>query len=245
MAAPKIAIQARIWGLERVEKEYPQVFDEAIEAGYDGIECRSALLVEQEDGLRKYLSSRELSIIALHANLKSFDTEDRKQILEDLLERMNRIGSKYLLVSMGRMPEYTKWFELAAKVSEQCAQAQVQFCYHNHAGEFEKGYQFFDELTRSYKVALAADLAWVYRAGKNVEEFVERYAEHIKYVHVKDTKGEQWKELGEGEVNLKPILQHVAALNLPWWTVEQDSTDQEPMKSATISREYLKKQLGF
>ncbi|CAG7616021.1 sugar phosphate isomerase/epimerase family protein [Paenibacillus allorhizosphaerae] len=245
MAIPKIAIQARLWGLDRVEREPESVFDEVHRAGYDGIECRSKMLIEQEERLLHCASANSISIIALHANLKSFDTEDRRQVLGDLLERMNRAGSKYLLVSMGRMPEYRKWFELASELSEYCSQAQVRLCYHNHAGEFENGYRFFDELTRTYNVDLAADLAWVYRAGTNVEEFIERYAAHIKYVHLKDTAGEQWKELGEGEVPLSPILQRVLALKLPWWTVEQDSTDRAPAVSAIMSRKYVSDQFGF
>ncbi|MDB5085604.1 MAG: sugar phosphate isomerase [Bacilli bacterium] len=245
MTAPKIAIQARVFGLERVAEEYPQVFNEMLEAGYAGAEVRSSLLDDPDAMLRCLAERPAFTLLALHTNLKSFDTDDRKEVLQKLLERMNRAGSKYLLVSMGREADVHKWFQLAAEISEQCAEAQIQFCYHNHAGEFANGDQFFDELTGQYKVALAADLAWVHRAGRNVVEFVDRYADAIQYVHVKDTKGEQWKELGEGEVNLKPILERVTALNLPWWTVEQDSTDQEPLLSATISRTYLKKEFDF
>jgi sugar phosphate isomerase/epimerase len=245
MTNPKIAIQTRLWGLERVEREHKLVFDEVRRAGYDGIECRSTMLAQQQEELLQYISSNAFSIIAVHANLKSFATNDREQVLGELLERMNRLGCKYLINSMGRSPDYRDWFDIAAQLSERCARANVQFCYHNHAGEFDYGYSFFDELTRNFKVDLAVDLAWVYRAGYDVEAFIERYADHIKYVHVKDTAVEQWKELGEGQIRLKPILQRIMDLKLPWWTVEQDTTDKEPIESAMISRKYIREQFHF
>lgn len=103
---PKVATQTRIWGLERVEREFEQVFDEAIRAGYDGIECRAKMLVEKEDALLQYVSSHAISIIGLHTNIKSFDTEDRKREISNLLECMNRASSKYSLISMGHMADY-------------------------------------------------------------------------------------------------------------------------------------------
>lgn len=244
MVTPKIAVQARIWGLNNLAADYPKIFDEVIRSGYDGAESRTSLL-DEETGVLRYLSGHpSFTLIALHTGLKSFDTADRKGMLEHLLERMNRAGCKFLVASMGRMTEYAKWFELAAEITEQCGKRQIQFCYHNHAGEFENGYQFFDGITR-YNVALAADIAWVHKAGKNVLEFIDRYSPYIKYVHVKDYQGEKWKELGQGEVDLKPVLQRISDLNLPWWTVEQDDTDQDPTVSATISRNYLRNEFGL
>jgi sugar phosphate isomerase/epimerase len=242
MTAPKIAIQARIWGLKNLVAEYPAIFDKVSETGYAGAESRASLLIDDEAGTLDYLKRHpNFSLIGLHTNLKDFDKDDRVAQLDNLLPRMNRAGSKYLIASMGKVQEFDKWFELAAQVTEQCAKYDVQFCYHNHAGEFERGYEFFDGLA-AHGIALAADLAWVSKGGKDVVEFIDRYEPHIKYVHVKDYKGEQWKELGEGEMDLPRIFTRLKKLSLPWWTVEQDNTDQDPSVSATISRNYLRNQ---
>ena len=239
---PNVAIQVRMWGLDRLTTDYPQIFDEITEAGYDGVESRYALVAEE--GLGEYLADHPLRLVALHANLKSFAPRAEQPVdIAWLLEKMNELGSEYLLVSLGEQPEYELWFELAARLSETCKARGVQFCYHNHAGEFAASEAFFDELT-SYGISLAADLAWVWRAGENVVDFVERYKDFIKYVHVKDAAADAWKELGEGEVALGNVLPRVAELNLPWWTVEQDTTDRRPLDSARISRAYLKSRLG-
>ncbi|CAG7608240.1 hypothetical protein PAESOLCIP111_01041 [Paenibacillus solanacearum] len=246
MSTPSIAVQARLWGLERVASHYTEVFDEIRQAGYAGVETRFTLLQEQEQGIADYLRRHpEFSLVALHAGLKGFDREDVEETLRRLLEQMNRVQTRYLLVSMGSEKEPEPWFELAAKISELCDEYGVTFCYHNHAAEFNEGTDFFDRLTGTYKVKLAADLAWVHRAGQNVTAFIDRYAESIRYIHVKDTLGDQWKELGEGEVPLLPILKQASALQLPWWTVEQDDTKREPLLSASISRDYLRDQFGL
>ena len=239
---PNVAIQVRMWGLDRLATDYPQIFDEITEAGYDGVESRYTLVAEPHLG--KYLADHPLRLIALHANLKSFAPQAEQPVdIAWLLEKMNELGSEYLLVSLGEQPDYGVWFELAARLSQTCKAHGVQFCYHNHAGEFAASEAFFDELT-NYGISLAADLAWVWRAGENVVDFVERYKHSIKYVHVKDATADTWKELGEGEVALGDILPRVTELNLPWWTVEQDTTDRRPLDSARISRAYLESRLG-
>lgn len=237
MSRPKIAIQARLWGLERVAADYRSVFDEIVQAGYDGVETRYTLV--EDESLSGYLSSRPLKLVALHANLGGFDPENVQRIdLERLLERMNALGSRYLLVSFGKQADYTRWLELAASVSERCAAQGVTFCYHNHADEFSTD-DFFDDLT-AHGIALAADLAWVWRAGQDIGAFIDRYKDAIKYVHMKDATMTAWRELGRGEIALHPLLERLRALELPWWTVEQDSTEGDPLESSRISRNFLK-----
>ncbi|TNJ66995.1 sugar phosphate isomerase/epimerase [Paenibacillus hemerocallicola] len=245
MTTPQIAIQARIWGLANLHQTYPDIFTKALQCGYAGVESRWSLLDDME-GLRTYMSTVPLKLVGLHANLKDFDPLADKRIgLQELLDKMNVLGTSYLLVSFGKQKEYGRWFELAGKLAETCAASQVTFCYHNHAGEFEYP-SFFDELTGQYGVPLAADLAWVWRAGRDPVEFIDRYAPYIRYVHVKDsTSGGAWKELGQGDIDLPQALRRVSALNLPWWTVEQDDTDKDPTESATISRAYLRNHFGF
>lgn len=240
MTSPQIAIQARIWGLDNLNETYPDIFDKASACGYAGVESRLSLLSDVKK-LQSYLSSAPLKLVALHANLKQFDPEAENKIdLPLLLDRMNTVGAEYLLVSFGKQKEYGPWFELAGRLAETCAENNITFCYHNHAGEFDYP-SFFDELTNDYGVNLAADIAWIWRAGADPAAFIDKYAPYIRYVHVKDaTSGGEWKELGSGEVDLQRALHRTAALNLPWWTVEQDDTDKDPSESAIISRAYLR-----
>lgn len=241
---PKIAVQARLWGLDRVKREYAAVFDEMIEAGYDGAEGRITLL-EDEEGIVRCLSIRpSFALIALHASLQQFGTPDGKRDLEWMMERMARIGSRYLLVSMGAEADRPQWLELAAELSERCALAGIQFAYHNHDGEFTDGYGFFDRITSQYKVKLAPDLAWIYRAGYDPAAFISRYSDSIAYVHLKDVSGAQWKELGAGDVPLLPLLPRLDGLRLPWWTVEQDDSERSSVQSAMMSRRFLRGHLG-
>lgn len=245
MSSPQIAIQARLWGLEQLHTTYPTIFDKAWSCGYAGVESRISLL-DDMDKLQTYLSSTPLKLAGLHANLKQFDPQANDSIdIDALLDNMNKLGTEFLLVSFGKQKEYDRWFELAGTMAQTCAKRNVVFCYHNHAWEFEHA-PFFDELTGIYGVPLAADLAWIWRAGRDPAQFLDRYAPNIRYIHVKDaTSDGNWKELGRGDVDLPKALRSAAALNLPWWTVEQDDTDQDPSVSAGISRTYLRDHFGL
>src|SRR5690242_15465771 len=102
MSQPQIAIQARIWGLERLNERFPQIFEEASSCGYAGVESRITLLNEI-DALQAYLAAKPLKLVGLHANLKSFDPQaDDALDLNAVLEKANVLSIPYILVSFGK-----------------------------------------------------------------------------------------------------------------------------------------------
>lgn len=239
---PKIAIQTRMWGVERIESEFELIFDEVLRAGYHGVECRYTL-VNNEEKLSTYLQSNNLAIIALHILAESFHPDHPEEDLDTLLDKMNRLGIKKLLVTLLRkdsLEEYLNWLKVISHIANKCAEKNIQLCYHNHDWEFDHGYQLFDEMLKNRNINLAIDMAWVFRANYDCKEVINRFRERITYVHIKDTANSQWKELGNGDMNLPALIDQLKTLHLEWWTVEQDDTDRQPLESAVISREFLR-----
>ncbi|RXT03754.1 sugar phosphate isomerase/epimerase [Ammoniphilus sp. CFH 90114] len=239
MSTPKIAIQTRMWGIDRIETEFEQILDEVLQAGYHGVECRSTLL-NQEEKVKAYLEGKSLKIVALHILADAFHKED----LESLLQKMNDLQIPTILVTLlkkASLQEYQQWLKEIGDLADRCAGRNIQLCYHNHDWEFEHGYQLFDEMVKHPNIRLAIDLAWVFRARYDYKEVIHRYRDSIRYVHLKDTTHDQWKELGHGDMDLASAITELKSLDLEWWTVEQDDTDKLPLESAKISRQYLKR----
>jgi sugar phosphate isomerase/epimerase len=236
LTAKKIAIQTQLWGNDKLEVDFQPIFDEVIEAGYDGVECRFTVF-KQKDKLKSYLQNHSLTIIGVHIGVRLlFEEGELKRDLFDLIRDMKEFGIKNLLISGGKM-------EQIFRLADECAKENIQLLYHNHAFEFDEEYRLFDEIANYPGVSLALDIGWLYRAGYQLEDFLDRYGKHIKYFHIKDTtKQDQWKELGNGDLPMNEIIKRIGQLPMDWWTVEQDDTELTPFESAAISRKYLTNQ---
>lgn len=240
MTSRKIAIQTQLWGNDNLEKDFEPIFNEVLQAGYDGVECRFTVL-NQRDRLESYLESRALTIVGVHASLGVFLDEGRpNDKFFELVQDMKRLNVRRLLLSGGKFAEYEPIYALA----DECARHHIELLYHNHAYEFEHGYRMFDEIVKHPGVGLALDIGWLYRAGVGLEPFLNRYGERIRYFHIKDTTRDQWKELGTGDAGMREAIRLIERIPMEWWTVEQDDSTLPALESATISRTFLS-ELGY
>lgn len=234
-AARKIAIQTQLWGNHHLEQDFRPIFDEAVRAGFDGVECRYTVL-RQKDRLASYLAEHPLTIVGLHASVGVLFADGRlsgvfAQLMDDMLDL--QIGR--LLISGGKFGEFEPIFRLASA----CRERGIQLLYHNHAYEFEHEYRMFEEILKHPGVGLALDIGWLHRAGQRLEPFLARFGERIHYFHIKDTTRDQWKELGRGELGMDEAIRRIGSIPMEWWTVEQDDTVLTAFESAVISRSYL------
>lgn len=239
----KLAVQTQLWGNHNLEKDFQSIFEEVIKAGYDGVECRYTVL-KQKEQLKAFLADHSLSILGVHSSPEQFYTNDISEKFTDLLQDLKDFKIKHLLFSPAKretFDEQKKWLEIISKMADRCNDAGVELSYHNHAFEFENyGYDLFDEIEKHSNIGIALDIGWLYRAKFDLEEMVNKYHKKINYLHVKDTTNTEWRELGTGDVDIKKAVQILNSLNLEWWTIEQDTSELDPLKSATMSRDFLK-----
>ena len=78
------------------------------------------------------------------------------------------------------------------------------------------------------------------RGGGDPVAVAREFLPRIAYFHLKDTRGTEWLELGEGDVDLRGVIEVMAGVELPWAVVEQDETKRPPVESAPMSRAYLR-----
>jgi sugar phosphate isomerase/epimerase len=139
--------------------------------------------------------------------------------------------------------------------------AGLRFCYHNHDFEFEPkpGGRPVDVLLEHLDkdlVGLEVDTFWVSMAGVNAADFLRQHADRVELVHLKDrAKGtpvhydiatvpnDTYRELGNGDLPLREILNAVSHTRAAHFFVEQDFS-AEPVASLRQSYTFLKK-AGF
>jgi inosose dehydratase len=142
----------------------------------------------------------------------------------------------------------------------------VQACVHPHVNTMiEKLAEIdfvMDRVDPRY-VAMAADTAHLRKGNPEVPtaevDVFRRYADRIKYVHLKDwdprlppeQSGEggtavirDFVELGQGVVNLKGAIDALREAGYDGWvTIELDYTRRTPYESVRMSRDYLVNEL--
>ena len=146
------------------------------------------------------------------------------------------------------------------KIGEQVKKAGLQLSYHNHNFEFQKfqggvtGYDEFLRLTDPDLVKLEMDCGWVTVAGYDPVEYLQKFPERYKLLHIKDFKkgykatqtiGETGEgapvstELGRGSIDYGRIL--AAAKHVEHIFVKQEPPFHEvpAMEAAKIDYEYL------
>ncbi len=253
----RIAVQTRPWGVDRNRDDLAGILAEIAGAGYDGFEIGNQHLdLAQPDRLRALADAHGLAIAGIHAGGEISDPDAIKSAraqIERIADFIVAVGASIMPFSGQPKPDKSP-AELQTEadnlnmVGELCAKRGVTLCYHNHNWEIVNDcaeLQFLMAHTDPALVSLCLDVGWVQRAGGDPLAVVNRFADRIGYFHLKDTTADDWRELGNGEVDLPPLLAAVKALAPAWATVEQDTVPGPAVDSAQISRTFLRQRMGW
>lgn len=143
----------------------------------------------------------------------------------------------------------------------------LKLYYHNHHFEFEKyrgktGFELLVEHTDPEYVGFELDVHWVSRAGQNPVEWIKRLKNRVELVHLKDYRiyfpdGEpspdifhreqciQFAEIGEGNLDMKSIIEESLKAGAVYLPIEQDQTyGKDPFDCIRTSVGHIK-ELGY
>ena len=202
------------------------------DAGYTNVETYRPNY-EDAEGFRRALDAAGLTAKSGH-----FDLVLAEQNFERVVELCRTLGIEtavipYLLPD-ARPTDEAGWRELGARLSElsaECSDAGLRLAWHNHDFEFVAlpDGSFPIEHVLADGVLWEADLAWIVRAGANPAEWLERYANRLASVHVKDVApdGENleedgWADVGTGIVDWDALWRISAGSSATLMIAEHD-----------------------
>ncbi|MBO0961611.1 sugar phosphate isomerase/epimerase [Neobacillus sp. MM2021_6] len=175
------------------------------------------------------------------------------------------------LTCMGHKDKIMEFIEKAEAMAHKLADHGIELYYHTHHLEFQKydGVYLLDLIkNNTSKLGFELDVHWIQRAGENPVEFVKQYAGRISLLHLKDyrigqmdlsnvdfkdmakffdifTNTIEFAELGEGNLNIKAIVEAGLESGAQYFLVEQDDTyGRDPFECLEISAKHLR-ELGF
>jgi sugar phosphate isomerase/epimerase len=157
-------------------------------------------------------------------------------------------GLKYMVMAwspldgegatLDNVKRYGEYFSAIGLIT---AGASITFGYHNHAFEFLNKiddvpvYDLLIENTSPRHVIFQNDVYWTKEGGYDPVEYLKKYSERIKLLHIKDDKA-----IGaSGKTDFKAIFDQAYANNIKDWYVEVEEYDGTPQEDVKKSYDFL------
>lgn len=168
------------------------------------------------------------------------------------IEQAAEAGQEYLVCSSlpfqgDTIANYQKVAERFNKAGEECQAAGLKFGYHNHDFEFkqDQGQTLYDILlvnTDPELVIMEMDLGWVVASGRDPLEYFKNYEGRFKLWHLKDMKGKNSVEFGNGNLDIAGLFKQAKLSGLDYYFIEQEEYPAgSPLASMKINMDYLSK----
>ena len=138
-----------------------------------------------------------LSIISTHTSI-AMDPKNEAAVMEKwraVFDGLRTMGAKYCVIpgfnlgkSLADLKAVCEYFNKVGKIAKEYG---LKLGYHNHAHEYElcEGkvkWEYMIENTDPDYVFFQMDVYWTTRGGKDPVEYLKKYPERIKMLHIKD-----------------------------------------------------------
>lgn len=223
-------------------------------AGFDGFECFDGDLmpyVDRPDEFRALVRDSGLEFAGVYtgANLIYADILPEELFkIERVCALAGKVGAKHLVVGAGARrstgtadEDYAllgRGLDEVAGVAEKYGLIAV---YHPHLTTMVETAAEVDKIMARTRISFCPDTAHLAAAGGDPAAIMRKYADRLRYVHLKDwTAAAGFLPLGAGQLDLPAMLKVLRDAHFDGWvTVELDIYQGAPLEAAKISRAYL------
>lgn len=247
-----------------------QAIQDIASLGFPGIQLRSNCIEEfgNPSALRDLLLQHNLRLVALSSG--DIDPDPGAEAAQVALhakhaEFLQQAGGFYLQVIDKRPPsrevtatDCKRLGKLLTTLGRRIADLGISLGYHNHMGsrsEHPMGLDWIMEAVDPRYARLELDIAHYSEGGGNPVEAIQKFADRLLFLHIKDLEHVRdpkdpfrFVELGRGYINLPAVFQALQKINFRGWAVvELDAVPDKartPKESALISKAYLQDKLN-
>jgi inosose dehydratase len=227
-------------------------------AGYEQIEIFDGNLLAyegREAAFRDLLEKNKVSLLAVYCAANFIYGEIRDEELyriEKAAAFAKKFGASEIALGGGatrydgiREDDYKKLATALDKTAAIAAGLGMRASYHPHLGSLVQTPEQLDRLMSLAKICLCPDTGHVVAGGGDPVAIVKKYADRIRYIHLKDiTKDGLFCPLGEGVIDFLAIIDALKGRNV-LYAIECDGYSGRPEDAAKITADYLKVKLHF
>ena len=227
--------------------------------GYQEVEAIWASV----DAIWADLKKTRLKPVSIHLDSALFTPENSGK-LSAAISRCKELGFQYAVYpylppnQRGGLDAIKALADTLNHAGDECRKAGLQFCYHNHAFEFEPigattGIETLLNRTDKALVGWEMDIFWVSVGGHNPVDLLRQHAGRVPLLHLKNkaqgtavqynesVPRTAFKEVGNGALDIAAILRAASVAGVQHYFVEQDQTPGDPVESLRQSYDYLRK----
>lgn len=243
------------WG----DLPFEQIAKEIREAEFEGVEAPVANYLGRLEELKRILDMNQLVLTSTYFGLNLVDKDKQEEEIRGAVEMAKILKREFscdvLVVAAGgvRKPVPEEVYKLFARgcdeIGKRCKELGVDVAFHNHAWtliETKEEIDFLAENTSPDSFFFAFDTGHLALMGMDAGAVMEQYKERIRYVHLKDTKDNDFIELGQGIVNFAKVKEVLEGINFQGWLVaELDRSKNPPLLSAKMQRQFIRGFFGI
>lgn len=224
-------------------------------AGYAGFELFDGNLMEFESDpsvFRHLLEDTGLTFVAMYSGANFIFPEilgEELSKIEKAAGLAGELGATYLVVGGGAKrstgpaeDDYRLLADGLERVIQIATKNGLTPCHHPHLTTIVETPEQIDKLMSVSPIGLCTDTAHLAAGGGDPAAIIEKYADRVRYVHLKDLRLEPlaFLPLGKGVIDFPAVLKALADAGYDGWvTVELDSYKGEPRDAAEMSKAYL------
>ncbi|MBE6884809.1 MAG: sugar phosphate isomerase/epimerase [Ruminococcaceae bacterium] len=217
---------------DETKKDFFGALEKVAEYGFTGVEFAGYGDIKAED-MKAKLDSLGLVTVSVHHGLKDLEAN-----LDEIIAYNKVLGNKNInCAGAGPFDSWEHVNEYAVKldkIADILAENGMKIYYHNHAHEFVKfeqdgGRYSYDVMMEKLagKVGNQFDIYWLYRAGVDAIEYLDKYKDSIELVHIKDGDETTGLPAGTGKVEIKKIAEHAQKLGVEWFILEDETVGDQ------------------
>ena len=203
--------------------------------GYDAVQSSALGKIEPQE-LAKILKNEGLTCCATHIGLDAM-----RDTPEQVIENHKLWGCELTAIGgwgwkdVESAESWTNFAKEYSAIASKFKGSGVSIGYHNHSHELVKynGQTALDLLFKNFSsdVWMEVDTYWITHGGGDPIEYVNKYAGRLPAIHLKDMgigtvngdRKQQMREIGEGNLNFRGIVEAARKAGTKWFIIEQDN----------------------
>ena len=259
------------WGT-KTREQFIEALRDAREAGYSYVESTKPTIgLFQDDfpAFRNICGEYGIRAVSFYFHMRGTRENDIDD-LRNKLDFMKKAGVECISIqALGTgdskaSPEQLRYtLDTVVEMSELCSLYGIQPCLHPHCNTsvmYEDEIDFIMNNTDPDLLFFGPDTAHLLGGGCDPADIFRRYADRIRFTHMKDLKGTKAKteenvggidvysnftELGNGDVDFESVFDVLKDIGYDGYlTSELDQTTLTNKESARINLEFMKKYFG-
>jgi inosose dehydratase len=250
---------------------------DAADLGFAGVETGGQLYDWWEKNrpgqLKRVLAEAGIPMVTLFQSAEWTDPKAEGPILEDSRrwsEAIRRMGGEMLMLVPGRrhevpppgLDDFTRMADLMNRVGRVAHDAGIDATMHPHwgtAAETRLEIELLLSLLDPGLVGFAPDTGQIAKGGADPMPVVERWANRVRYVHMKDLSPE-WEEMrkagvplrspegyaevGQGVIDFRRLVAILDRVDYSGWLMaELDEAKRPAREAAALSKHYIESTL--